>query len=128
MQLPIIIMLPHDSTHDTIKACMEAGANDCIIKPIRQAELMARLSTYIMLPQLAAADADRAVNLRLLEAMLPPRIIERLKIGSKIIAEQHKQVGKYCMCRDMSNCWLYSGGCLSYGCSTRHQQGSMQCA
>ncbi len=72
-----------------------------------QVELLSRLNTHIVLPQLAAAEADR--NYKLLEAILPPRIIARLKTGSKVIAEQHEQVSKLCLraSKEQSLCGLY---------------------
>ncbi len=55
-----------------------------------QVELLSCLNTHIVLPQPAAAGSDR--NYKLLEAILPPRIIARLQSGSKVIAEQHEHV------------------------------------
>ncbi len=92
VELPIIMLIPQDTHNSATQACIEAGANDWIVEPFGLAELLARLNTHIMLPQLVAAEADRYSNYALLQEMLPHRIIERLKTGSKVIAEQHEQV------------------------------------
>ncbi len=46
LRLPIILVSPHSSEAETIR-CLDAGANDYVVKPVRPAELAARLRAQL---------------------------------------------------------------------------------
>ncbi len=50
VELPVIMVSSHNVEED-VQRGLEAGANDFVAKPIRRLELLARIQTHLLLPQ-----------------------------------------------------------------------------
>lgn len=51
--VPVMMLLPHVSEPDTV-AALEAGAHDCLVKPIQPRELVARIAGALSRQKVAA--------------------------------------------------------------------------
>ena len=87
-----IIMVSARSQEDNVVAGLQAGCNDYVSKPFRLGEIVARIETQIRLANLRIVELEAARTGRLLNAMLPANIIERLKGGTKLIADSHRNI------------------------------------
>jgi CheY-like chemotaxis protein len=77
------------SSDAVVAAAMAAGANACVLVALQRAELPDLVDSVL---RTAALERDAQANLLLLERMLPPPVISRLKHGQKFIAESMESV------------------------------------
>jgi hypothetical protein len=77
------------SSDAVVAAAMAAGANACVLVALQRAELPDLVDSVL---RTAALERDAQANLLLLERMLPPPVISRLKHGQKFIAEPMESV------------------------------------
>lgn len=68
------------------------GASDYLVKPLRAAELMARITTQLALRRCVRVAAEARANASLLRSILPRGVIARLRGGQRLIAQHHPQV------------------------------------
>lgn len=68
------------------------GSNDYVKKPFNRAEVLARIETQLRLKALWMGEVDHARSAKLLNKMLPPHIMSKLKAGHNMIAESHDEV------------------------------------
>ena len=94
--IPVVMMSGVNAT-DSIVRSIEAGADDFLIKPLDPLLLRVRLSALLERKFLRDREAARTDQLRqerekserLLRAMLPRPIVERLRRGETVIADHH---------------------------------------
>ncbi|OGV48686.1 MAG: hypothetical protein A2017_04240 [Lentisphaerae bacterium GWF2_44_16] len=61
INIPIIIVSAHDDEQDILKG-LNAGANDYLLKPVKEAHLIAKLKTFLYTSSLHKKDIDLAKN------------------------------------------------------------------
>ena len=94
--IPVVMMSGVNAT-DSIVRSIEAGADDFLVKPLDPLLLRVRLSALLERKFLRDREAARTEQLRmerekserLLRAMLPRAIVERLRRGETVIADHH---------------------------------------
>lgn len=87
-----IIMVSAKVTKEEIVRGLEVGANDYVTKPFNRKELIARIETQLRLKNLWRVELEARRSNELLQELLPPHIIRRLKKGERLIADKHKKV------------------------------------
>jgi len=95
-----VIMLSATAEGAVKAQLLESGANDYLVKPPNEVELIARLrvhsEAYLRLMErnaaFAALEAEREKSERLLLNILPPAIAQRLKAREETIAESYSGV------------------------------------
>ncbi|KXZ45709.1 hypothetical protein GPECTOR_51g695 [Gonium pectorale] len=90
-ELPVIMITCSSLEEDVIRG-LAVGANDYMIKPLRNLELMARIKTQLALRRSIRVAAEARVNMSLLASILPANVIRQLKQGVTLIAQFHQEV------------------------------------
>lgn len=89
--IPIILMSnANDEAH--ITKLVQEGCNDFLVKPFKAAELLARVGLQTRLLQIAAQQLESDKHEALLREILPVSVIERLKGGQQVIADELDEV------------------------------------
>lgn len=94
--IPVVMMSGVDAT-DSVVRSIEAGADDYLVKPLDPVLLRVRLSALLERKFLRDREVARTEQLRLerekserlLRSMLPLPIVERLRRGETVIADQY---------------------------------------
>lgn len=91
MELPIILV---GSSHfqTLLIESLRNGANDFVLKPLHQTELLVRIKTQLSLRDSHEKEALAQKNKHLLESILPAYIIDRLNRGETGFSDEHKSV------------------------------------
>ncbi|GLC61564.1 hypothetical protein PLESTB_001770200 [Pleodorina starrii] len=90
-ELPVVMITCSSLEEDVIRG-LAVGANDYLIKPLRNLELMARIKTQLALKRSIRVAAEARVNRSLLGSILPANVIRQLKQGVTLIAQFHQEV------------------------------------
>ncbi len=81
-----------NSDEKTIRSALSGGCNDFITKPFRLAELQARLGLQETVMRYYSREVESRKQERILNAILPPTVIERLGSGQTLIADELERV------------------------------------
>ncbi|KAK9828691.1 hypothetical protein WJX72_001553 [[Myrmecia] bisecta] len=95
-----VIMVSAKNDETNVVEGLRNGCNDFVSKPIKRAELLARISAHVRSTQEATwmsslmdgALKDDGETMRILKSILPDRIITRIQEGHKVIGDGHAHV------------------------------------
>ncbi|KAK9784695.1 hypothetical protein WJX73_001889, partial [Symbiochloris irregularis] len=97
--LPIIMVSAHSSEESIVQG-LQSGCNDFVGKPVKRAELLARITAHLRvragnnwLNALSeGAMQNNAEAMKILQSILPEAIISRMQEGQRIIGDCHDNV------------------------------------
>jgi class 3 adenylate cyclase len=102
-------LLASSSFNDVIVDSLDAGANDYILAPFQQLELIYRISTLLSNRKNFRSYIDAKQNQLILQEVFPDHVIRNFKSGNTCFTETHEQVVilfcDICSFTDLSSTW-----------------------
>ena len=95
-----VIMVSADDEEESVIRCIEAGADDYLMKPVNPVLLRARISACLdrkygrdrEKSYLSKLEVEQQKSTNLLLNILPPQIVERINAGEELIADRFDNV------------------------------------